>query len=363
MAGGAEVFMNEIFQRVAARGHKVTLLCGAYAGAEAEERLGEIRVLRAGNLATANFVSAYKALRLAKRERVDLFVENLCKLPFLLPALTKIPVLPVVLHLFGHTAFQEANALVGSYVWLYEKLIPPVYRGLPFVALSESTAADLKRRGVRASRMDVVRIGVDFRHYDSGSGLPRSDRPLLVYLGRLKRYKGIDTVIQAFTEVRRTLPDAQLALIGKGDDQARLEGLVKSLRLEEAVSFEGYVSEGEKVRWLHRAHGLVYPSPREGWGISATEAAACGTPVLASDSDGLREAVRDGTTGFLIPHRDAAAWAKRMIELLTNAPLRERLGASGRAWAREFDWEREAAKMTAIVEDVAAGQGRAQGDS
>jgi glycosyltransferase involved in cell wall biosynthesis len=358
LAGGAEIFINEIFQRVAAHGHRVTLLCGGYPGAASEDRIGNFRVLRAGNTATANFVGAYAALRLARRERVDLFVENLCKLPFLLPALTKKPVLPIVLHLFGHTVFQEANALLGSYVWLYEKLIPPVYRGLHFVALSESTAADLERRGVRASRMDVVHIGVDLKHYQTEDEVPRSDRPLLVYVGRLKRYKGLDRVIQAFSDVRRSLPDARLAFVGKGDDRPRLEQLVRSLGLEGSISFEGFVSEEEKVRWLRRAHALVYPSPREGWGISTTEAAACGTPVLASDSDGLREAVRDGSNGFLVPHQDREAWARRMLQLLTDAPLRKKLGATGLAWAREFDWDREAEKMRAAVETVAAGGAR-----
>lgn len=351
-AGGAEIFLNEIFQRVAARGHRVTLLCAGYAGAPAEDRVGRIRILRAGNKVTANFVGAFEALRLGRREPVDLYVENLCKLPFLLPALTKTPVLPIVLHLFGHTVFQEANFAFASYVWLYEKLIPPVYRRLPFVTISESTAEDLRKRGVRATSMDVVHIGLDLARYDRTREIPRSDHPLLVYVGRFKRYKGIDTVLRAFAKARAEVPGARLVLVGKGDDLPRLKALAASLGIGDAAGFEGFVSEEEKIAWMRRAHALVYPSPREGWGISTTEAAACGTPVLASDSEGLREAVRHGETGYLVPHRDADAWAARMIEILTSAALREKLGAAGANWARNFDWNIEGEKMADIVEDV-----------
>jgi glycosyltransferase involved in cell wall biosynthesis len=361
-AGGAEHYVNEIFQRVAACGHRVTLLSASFAGAAAKARIGSIDVLRAGNTATANVVGARAALALARRERVDVFVESICKLPFLLPVLTKIPVLPVVHHLFGRTIFYQLNPLAAAYAWLYEKLIPPCYRGLRFVAVSESTAGDLAARGVRCSRMDIVYNGVDFDTYRLPAGsTPRSSEPLLLYLGRFRRYKQIDIVIRAFARVRQTLPTARFALVGKGDDEPRLRALARSLGVADAVTFVGYVSEAEKIRWLHRAHALVYPSPKEGWGISTIEAAACGTPVLASDAEGLRDAVRHEVTGFLVPHSDIEAWARRMTEILSDTPLRTRMGAASREWARRFDWDVEAEKMRRILEEVVAGETLGQG--
>lgn len=354
-AGGAETWLQEIFGRVAAHGHRVTLICAAHRGAPAEDRIGGIRVLRGGNRATANVTGARTALALARRERVDLFVENLCKIPFLLPAMTKIPVLPVVHHLFGHTVFQETNPAFASYVWLFEKLIPPVYRGLPFVAVSESTAADLARRGVRASSLEIVRNGLDLKRYEAIETIPKAGLPVLAYVGRIKRYKGLDTVIRAFARVRAEIPQARLAIVGKGDDRPRLEAIARASGVAGAVTFEGFVPEEEKIRWLRRAHATVYPSPREGWGIAAAEAAACGTPVLASDVEGLRDVVRHRETGFLIPHRDVEAWAGRMIEILTDAALRARMGSAARARAAQFDWDVESEKMRRIAETVAAG--------
>lgn len=353
-AGGAEIYLQEIFDRIAACGHRVTLLCAKHRGAPLAERIGRINVVRVSSQATINVGAALAAVRLARRERVDVFVESLCKLPFLMPALTSIPVLPVVLHLFGDAIFRELNAGLGAYVWLFEQLIPPVYRGLRFVALSDSTARDLVRRGVRASQMDVVPPGLDLQRYRTNGAAAGAAEPLLVYVGRLKRYKGLDTVIRAFARVCAVVPGAQLAVVGKGDDRARLEKLVEALGLTGNIHFTGFVSEAVKIDWLHRARAVVYPSPREGWGIATIEAAACGTPVLASDADGLRDAVRDGTTGFLVPHTDIDAWARRMTEILTDASVHERMRVAARQWAQQFDWDTEATKMRHIVEEVAA---------
>lgn len=355
-AGGAEVYMREIFERVAAFGHRVTWISGAYRGAPREERLGNLRALRFGNKATANFTSVMAALRLARQEHVDLFVENICKIPFFLPAVTKRPVLPIVLHLFGETVFREANPLVASYVWLHERPIPYVYRGLPFVALSQSTARDLERRGVECSEVEVVPPGLNFERYRAGSA-ERSEDPLLLYVGRIKRYKQIDIALRAFAKVRRRLPAARFVIVGKGDDRPRLEAVIRSLGLDEAVQFTGFVSEDEKIEWLRRAHVLVYPSPKEGWGISATEAAACGTPVVASNSEGLREAVSEGTSGFLVPHTDVDAWAHRMTELLTDAGLRARMSMAAVEWSRRFDWDAGAETVRRVIERVAANVG------
>lgn len=353
-AGGAEVYIYEIFRRIADLGHRVTWISARDAGAAAEDRRGNLRMLRVGNKMTANFTSAREALRLAQREPVDLFIENLCKIPFFLPLYTQAPVLPIVLHLFGETVFREVNPLLASYVWMYERFIPRVYRDKPFVALSDSTAADLRKRGVRMRWVDVVPPGLDLDQFraagDGGTARP----PLVVYVGRLKRYKQIDIALEAFARVHREQPQARMAVLGKGDDRERLESIARQRGISEVVEFRGFVSEAEKLDWMRRARVVVYPSPKEGWGISTTEAAACGTPVIASNSPGLRDAVLNGRTGFLVPHEDIDAWAAPMSRLLRDDTVFAELSAGAIAWAREFDWDVRASQMWALVERAVA---------
>jgi glycosyltransferase involved in cell wall biosynthesis len=164
-----------------------------------------------------------------------------------------------------------------------------------------------------------------------------------LYVGRLKRYKGVDTALRAFAAARRIRPDLAFDVAGQGDDLPRLRQLAAALGLDTAVRFRGFVAEAEKRELLRRAWAVVFPSPKEGWGISNVEAAACGTPALASDSPGLRESVRHGTTGYLVPHGDTGALTERMLELAGDASLVERLGRGARAFATTLSWGAAAA--------------------
>ena len=112
-----------------------------------------------------------------------------------------------------------------------------------------------------------------------------------------------------------------LEIAGAGDYRRELEALAASLDLGERVRFLGRISEAEKLALLRRAWALVFASPKEGWGITNLEAAACATPVVASNSPGIRESVRDGETGFLVPHGDIAAMAAAMRRLAESREL------------------------------------------
>jgi glycosyltransferase involved in cell wall biosynthesis len=118
------------------------------------------------------------------------------------------------------------------------------------------------------------------------------------------------------------------------------------------VTFLGRVSETEKLALLRRAWALVLASPKEGWGITNLEAAACGTPVVASNSPGIRESVRDGETGYLVPHGDTGAMAEALDRLAGSPELVRALGEAGRGFAATFTWERAAAETEAHLGEV-----------
>src|ERR1700693_4758288 len=151
-----------------------------------------------------------------------------------------------------------------------------------------------------------------------------------------------------------SVPNASLEIAGTGDYRAPLEGLVKSLHLGEKVKFLGFIPEDEKIHLLRRAWASTLASPKEGWGISNLEAAACATPVIAANSPGIRESVIDGETGFLVPQDDAPAMAAAMRGIVESPSLVNVLGAAGRRFAQNFTWERAANSTLAHLEEIVA---------
>jgi len=178
----------------------------------------------------------------------------------------------------------------------------------------------------------------------------RSASPSFAYLGRLKKYKGVDLVIRSFAEA--AIADATLEIAGAGDYRPQLERLAGSLDLGDRARFLGRISEQDKVSLLRRSWALAFASPKEGWGITNLEAAACGTPVVASSSPGIRESVRDGDTGFLVPHGDTAAMAAALRRIAGSPELVRTLGANARTFAESFTWERAALETESHLADA-----------
>ncbi len=337
LGGGAETHLQEILERLVAFGHEVVLLCGGWPGCPPRAERGGVEIHRVGTRQSYPFLVRRHWARHLRSRDFDVLFEDINKVPLYTTRWGARRVVAVVPHLFGGAAFQELNPVLASAVWLSERPLPRMYRGVPFQAISESTADDLVARGIPRADVVVIPPGVSFDHYTPDPG-SRAPVPTFAYLGRLKRYKGVEIVIRAFAALART--DAVLEIAGAGDDRARLEALARSLDLGARVRFLGFVSEAEKLALLRRAWAVALASPKEGWGLTNVEAEACGTPVVASDSPGIRESVRHGETGFLVPHGDVAAMAAAFGRIAGSPSLVSEMGARARAFAETFTWDR-----------------------
>jgi glycosyltransferase involved in cell wall biosynthesis len=350
-AGGAELHLQEIFSRIVSRGHSVDLLCSSWKGAQRRVNMDGIDVHRVGTRHTYPFLARGYYTDYLARNDYDVVIEDLNKVPLYTPLWGVRHLVALVHHLFGATAFREAPAPLAAAVWLSERPLGLLYRKVPFEAVSVSTAEDLVDRGIPRSSIRVIYNGVDSSRLTPDAA-ERSDAPLFVYLGRLKKYKRVDIVIQAFAGLN--VPNATLEIAGTGDYRAPLEGLVKSLGLSDRVKFLGFIPEEDKVHLLRRAWASTLASPKEGWGISNLEAAACGTPVIAANSPGIRESVVDGETGFLVGPNDADAMTAAMRGLVQSPDLVDTLGRAGRRFAETFTWDRAASETLAHLEEVVA---------
>lgn len=355
-AGGAEIHLFELLRRLADRGHRIRLVCSGFPGAPAVEVVDGIEVHRSGGRHTFTLTAPWAIRRALRAERPDVVIDDVNKLPLGVPLYTDRPVYTIVPHLFGTTAFQEAPWPMAAIVWCFERFIPRWYRRAWFHAISESTRDDLVARGIARARIAVVHPGVDTVQYAPLLGTPRHAPPRLVYLGRLKRYKGVEFLLRALALAIVEAPSLTLDVAGTGDDRGRLEALTRSLGIAHAVRFLGFVEESGKLALLRGAVANVFPSPKEGWGITVMEAAACGTPSIASDAPGLRDSVRDGLTGLLVPHGDPPALADAILRVARDPDLVERLGAAARQHALQHSWDAATDQVEAHVRDLAAGR-------
>lgn len=360
-AGGAEVHVAEISRRLVAAGFEVTQLACGFPGAASEQVVDGLRVRRLGALPQYYPRAVWTTARATRRGRFDVVVEHLNKVPFCARAYSAVPVVAVNHHLFGRSAFLQVAWPIAAAVVAIERLIPYVYRGVDFLAVSESSRQDLVARGVPARHIGILHNGIT---PPTIRPRPVGERPLRVaYLGRLETYKRIDLLLRAVADLARSLPELELVLVGRGSERERLEELARTLGIAHRTRFTGFVSDTERDRLVAEARVCVCPSVKEGWGLTVIEANALGVPVIATDAPGLRDAVRDGETGVLVqdgaPDAFSARLARALGELLGDGERLSRLSDAALAWSRQFDWDRSARQLAELLERRAGGRAAA----
>jgi glycosyltransferase involved in cell wall biosynthesis len=351
-AGGAEVHLQEILKRIARMGHQVTLLCSSFPGAKHTEESDGIRIIRKGSRYNFNLVAPFAFKALLKEQKWDIVIEDVNKIPFYTPLYHRLPLLVVIPHLFADTVFKEINFILGLYIYLSEKPIPTIYKGFKFMAISESTKEDLIKRGIRKDDIFVIKCGIDQALYRVNPQVEKYRTPTVIYLGRLKKYKSIDHLLTGFSLLLDKIPEARLVIVGDGDYKGYLMDFASKLNLEDRVEFTGYVDRYEKVKRLQKSWVAVYPSLKEGWGLTNIEANACGTPVIASNVPGLKDSVIYGKTGLLFEYGNVQELSECMTKILSDTDYRENLIRGGLSWAKNFSWDEVAAKTLELMEDI-----------
>lgn len=356
-AGGAEIHFQEIFKRIVQKGNDVTLLCSHYPGAKKYDEIDGIKIIRTGSFLLFSFSAFWEVRKILKERKWDLVVEDINKLPFYSFCWHNLPLLVVVHHFFDKAIFREVNPLFGAYVYLSERSIPIFYRRKSFLAVSQSTKEELLRRGIPGEKIKVIYCGIDHQLYRVNLDLKKDPVPTILYLGRLKKYKSTDLLLKALPLIMKKVSDVRLVIVGEGDYKSELQNLTRNLGLENRVIFTGFVDEKTKVEWFHRAWVSVYPSIKEGWGLTNIEANACGTPAIASNVPGLRESVLPGKTGFLFEYGNIQDLADKIIRIIIDKELIDRLSQEGIFWASNFSWDKVTEEVEKLLQDIVRNRG------
>jgi len=335
-AGGSELLVDRLADGLTHLGHQVTLLCGGPAAYR------DYRVVSAGG-DLGHFLRARPALNRQVGD-CDLLVEVCNGMPYLAPIWHRGPTLCLVNHVhtdlwkmrFGGPLAPAARLGRRLEQWA---LTGAQHRSL-LVAVSPSTAHELRAIGVERERIRVVHNGVE----EPGPLAQRSPEPLFVAMGRLVEYKRIDLLLRLWERVR-PVTGGRLVIVGDGPERERLEQLAGP-----GVEFAGHVSEAEKHRLLCAAWILLHPSAVEGWGLVVTEAAARETPAIAFDVPGLRDSVADGETGVLA--RGESSFAAAWCTLALSTHRRALMGKAARDRASRYRWHRTVRQFRAVAAEA-----------
>ncbi len=352
-AGGAEVHLHETARRLVHNGFDVVQYAHAFPGGSAEDNVDGVEIHRKGNAFLFNYTALLNLRRWVRRHRIDVVIDDSNKVCFLLPLVSPVPVVARFHHLFGRSIFREAGFFPALYVYLFECMIGPVYRRTRILTVSPSTRAELEAKGLR--RITIALNGVDRSVYRVIPGAEKIPFRI-VHIGRIKRYKKLDTLLHALVHVRHEFPQAHLVVGGGGNDLPALRRLALSLGIGDAVDFRGFVSEEEKVRLYNEAQVFVNASLKEGWGLTSVEANACGTPVVATDAPGLRDSVRHDVTGLLVPPDSPDKFAAAIVSLLRDPERLSRMREAAMEWAAAHDWDRAAGVTRDVLLEAVSGR-------
>lgn len=341
-AGGAEVYLYEIFSRLIKKGHNVIILCSRGPKQKRYEIIDGYEIYRIGKRINFNFFVPLALRALLRQRKIDVIIDDQNKIPFYSPLFSKKRNIIMIMHLFRKTIFRETNYIFAGYVYLTEVLIPLLYRHSHFIAISQSTAHDLRNMGIKG-KISVVYCGIS--EYKLKVSVPRQ-KNLVVYVGRVKKYKSIDHLLYAINLIGQEL-SVDLTIVGDGDALMDLNKLARKLNL--VVNFRGFVTEEEKYRIYHQARIVVQPSIKEGWGLTSIEAQACGTPVICANTPGLKETVIDGKTGYLYEYGNITQLAERIKTLLLDDEKWCNFSIAAREWTKRFSWDNAAEMMERIL--------------
>jgi glycosyltransferase involved in cell wall biosynthesis len=354
-AGGSEVHIAEIAKRWAAAGLEVTLRTSWAQGQPTEATRDGYRVIRrAGrHMVFPRAAAAEVAGRTGPR---DVLIEIWNGMPFLSPLWCWGPRVVFLHHVHAEMWSMVLGPNLARFGDLLERRIaPPLYRRTRIVTLSESSKREMvEELGFRDDRITVVHPGIDPRFSPSGE---RNAEPLVVAVGRLAPVKRYESLVRAAHLARQQVPNLRLHIVGEGYERPSIEATIDQLGATEWVTLRGHLTDAELVDLYRRAWLVASASAREGWGMTLTEAAACGTPAVATRIAGHEDAIVDGVSGVLAD--DEAGLAEGMVDVLGDRRRFEELSKGALARAGALTWGQTATQvMRVLAEEVSLRRGR-----
>jgi glycosyltransferase involved in cell wall biosynthesis len=344
-AGGAERYAWEMARGLTTRGAHVQYLTARAPGQARQDQSEGISIRRlGGRFSVYPLILAW----LLTHRRADAVIDCQNGIPFFTPLVLprRTPVVCVVHHVhtdqFG-VHFPPWLARFGRF--LEGPVARLVYKGRACVAVSPSTIAAMRDRLRWPGEIHLVPNGTD----PVTAGQPERGNNL-VWVGRLVKHKRAELLLPLAERLASRNDGMVIDVVGHGPQAQPLADAVRAGGLAGQLRLRGFVPEAGKRAVVAGAALHLNTSQGEGWGLCVLEAAALGVPTVAFDVDGLRDSVLDGRTGWLVRDgEELADVVERALKELGDPARREEIATACREWAAQFDWDRSAGQMAALM--------------
>ncbi len=351
-SGGAEVVLMEISKRLVQEGHAVTILTAEYEGAPHKEVIDGITFIRVGR---NRYFHSFQALRYYIRNlrgNYDVVVEAVNTAPYFAALFGgknthgKRP----SFYLFYHQLARE--------IWHYETKFPlnvlgynvlePSANlllsksGAGVITVSNSTKEDLVKSGFNSNDINIISEGIQMQPVANIETVAKFDKPTMLSLGAMRAMKQTLHQVKAFEAAKLKMPDLQLKIVGSANGEYGQEVLEYIRRSPFAADIEylGRVPYATKLEVMQKSHVVAVTSIKEGWCLVVTEANSQGTPAVAYNSDGLRDSIRNGETGYLAIANTPIALADRIVDVLNDRLTYNRLRTNAWQWSRRITFDK-----------------------
>jgi len=343
-AGGSEVHADHFMRRWAAAGLDVTHRTSFAEGLPTTAERNGYHVVRRGSRYSVFPRGVARELR--SRRDYDALVEVWNGVPWLSPVWCHKPRITFLHHVHGPMWDQllpRPLAFMGRAV--EARLAPPFYRRTVTLTPSDATREELLHLGFKPDRVIAVNNGVEemFQPADGHAAVPT-----IVCVGRLAPVKRQDQLIEAAVIAKRRVPDLQVIIVGEGPLHGLLQERIAAHQAGDWIHLAGRLTHEELVSLYQQAWLVTSASLAEGWGLTLTEAAACGTPAVATDVNGHRSSVVDGVTGVLVP---LERLGETIADVLLDGERRTQMADAALARAKTLTWEASARGVLQALHD------------
>lgn len=329
LAGGAERYCYEIATRLSRDGYNVVWITSRGKGQKKFEIYNGIRIKRIGGIFSVFIFSFFASIGY---KNIEASICSINSIPFFINPNHRDNRILIIHHLVPFKTLREKLKFLSPLAFFLQNVLMPFYfRNTKILAVSPSTVYDLKHYGY--TKVEYVKLGVERFSFKSNK------KNQIVAPGPIRPWKGHSDIIKAFAALPK---DYKLVIFGNSETKAyesRLKKLTIDLGLDDRVSFMGRITEDEKYRIFSESSLCILATEKEGWGFVAMEAQAMACPVVAYDVPGIRDSIRNKSTGILVPYRDISLLSQAMIDLLYNRELLRQYSKNAYEWAINFDWE------------------------